>query len=692
MSATRIRGRRTRARAALVLTGAVLVGAAAAPSPSAAQATGDTRLQLVNQKLVLAPEEALTATLAVNGPIPDGAELAVTVSSRLRPARQGLHDLLDDGGELGSTVDFLSVPIAEVPRDTVGRLSLTVPTVRRSSDDRRDALRLSGPGLYPVTFELRTDQDDPVASLLSFVQRTDDTVVAVPMSVSLVTSLSSPPARQPDGSLVVDERTRADLQQLTAALQHNPAAPATLSLPPEVLDRLATSALPEDQAIVQNLAAVLPGRQILSRPYVTMDPSSSARSGLVSDYTRMLAQGEDALQSLFPGITPDRTLFLASGATNAAGAIDDAGLQLLRNLGTLNVILEPPAADTAEDPRASVDPTRTVQVSAGEGSAVRAQVLDRAILQRVAATADPVLAAYYLATELIALQAEAPTEPGRGVVVLPDRPVDSVFLGTLEDLVGQIPQLHAVDLGGLFAATSAATGPDQTEPLKIAPPGGAIADRGDLAAAVAQRRASVGQVASMLPPTDLMQRELREVLDLSLAEDLQPEQRDGYLGTVDGRLGAVTESIVPMDRRQFTITSRSTTIPITIRTTWPEPLRVKVRLTSPKLDFPDGDQIITVTDSSPPFRVPVEAKSNGTFQVTAALLTPEGDAPLGPPMAITVRSTALSGLGILVTTAAGLALAAWWVQHLRAKRRRRRSAAAAERHPTTPIDRDSLPI
>ena len=108
-----------------------------------------------------------------------------------------------------------------------------------------------------------------------------------------------------------------------------------------------------------------------------------------------------------------------------------------------------------------------------------------------------------------------------------------------------------------------------------------------------------------------------------------------------------------MDRRQFTITSRSTTIPITIRTTWPEPLRVKVRLTSPKLNFPDGDQIVTVTDASPPFRVPVEAKSNGTFQVTATLLTPDGDAPLGPPMAITVRSTALSGLGILVTTAAG---------------------------------------
>ena len=56
---------------------------------------------------------------------------------------------------------------------------------------------------------------------------------------------------------------------------------------------------------------------------------------------------------------------------------------------------------------------------------------------------------------------------------------------------------------------------------------------------------------------------------------------------------------------------------------------VKVRLTSPKLCFPEGDQVITVTESSPPFRVPVEAKSNGTFQVTATLLTPQGDAPLG---------------------------------------------------------------
>ena len=675
-----------RLRRAVLVTSVALLAITLVPTPTGAQSAGEHGLQLVSQKLVLAPEEPLTVTLAVSGTIPEGAELAVTVSSRLRPAREGLHAILDDGAELGGTVDFLSVPVADLPRDAVGRLSVTIPTVRRSADDHTDTLRLNAPGLYPLTFELRTDQDDSVASLLSFVQRTDDTVPVVPMSVALVNTVRSPPARQPDGSLIVDERARADLQQLTAALQHNPAVPATVSLPPELLDRLATSALPEDQALVQALAPVLVGRQVLSRPYVTMDPTTSARSGLAADYTRLLAQGEDALRTLFPGITPDRTHFLTTGT------IDEAGLQLLRNLGTLNVVL-PPTSDDADDPRAAVDPTRTVQMTVGDG-AVRAEVLDRAVLQRITADADPVLAAHYLATELIAVQADEPSQPGRGVVVLPpaDWPIDQVFLGTLEDLIGQIPQLHPVDLGALFAATTAATEPDSAGPVIIAPPGGDVADRSDLAVSVAQRRISVGQVASMLPATDPMARELRDVLDLSLAEDIQPDQRGGYFAAVDGRLGAVTGSIVPMDRRQFTITSRSTTIPITLRTTWPEPLKVKVRLTSSKLNFPDGDQVITVTDASPPFRVPVEAKTNGTFQVTALLLTPEGDSPLGPPMAITVRSTALSGLGILVTIAAALALAAWWVHYLRSKRRRRAAAAAAERHPTAPIDRDSLSL
>jgi hypothetical protein len=195
----------------------------------------------------------------------------------------------------------------------------------------------------------------------------------------------------------------------------------------------------------------------------------------------------------------------------------------------------------------------------------------------------------------------------------------------------------------------------------------------------------------MLPGKDPLSSEMRQLLDLSLADDNTAPQRAAYLSTVDSRLGAVTGSIVSTNRRRFTITSKHSTIPITVRTTWNEPLKVKLRLSSPKLNFPTGDQIITVDKSSPPFRVPVEARTNGTFKVTAALLTPQGDALLGPPDAITVRSTALSGLGLLVTIGAALVLVAWWLQNLRSRRRQKLEAAAAERHPTAPINRDTLP-
>ena len=108
----RHRARPPRLGLAAVCTG--LVGAVVATVPAGAQSPADTVLQLVGQKLVLAPEEPLTATLAVGGAIPEGAELAVTVYSRLRPERDGLHAVLDDGADLGGTVDFLTVPLVEV--------------------------------------------------------------------------------------------------------------------------------------------------------------------------------------------------------------------------------------------------------------------------------------------------------------------------------------------------------------------------------------------------------------------------------------------------------------------------------------------------------------------------------------------------------------------------------------------------
>jgi len=683
------RARRARVLSALMALAATAVVVPIATDRAVAQTTS---LRLVSQKLVIAPAEELDATLAVNGPIPPGAEVTVTVSSRLRSPVDGLHSLLDEGGSKGGTVDFLVMDVASV-QGPGGRLNLKIPTVRRSRDDTKDALRFSAAGLYPVTFELRTAEDDSIASLLTFVDRSAD-VATPPLAVSLVTAVNSPPAGQPDGTVHVDEAARSNLEQLVAALEHNPKAPTTVSLPPELLDRLGASPTAADQDLIRRLAAALAGREVLSRPYVAMDPSSAAGSSLSDDYTRMLAQGEDTLRRLLPGPVPDRSLYLADRA------LDEAGAQLLRNLGTLNVVLGPtsledqrakPATTHAGSTRAPT--TQTVQMKAADGSSLTASVLDPAVLRRITSKEDPVLAAYHLVAQLVAIQSENGDAPGRGIVVQPptSSTLSTVFLGTLEDQLARIPQLRPVALGTLFQLTAPMRASDGLTPARIPLAASAEPAGDNLSGQVTERRVRVQQVASMLPGKDPLSSEMRQLLDLSLADDNTAPQRAAYLSTVDSRLGAVTGSIVSTNRRRFTITSKHSTIPITVRTTWNEPLKVKLRLSSPKLNFPTGDQIITVDKSSPPFRVPVEARTNGTFKVTAALLTPQGDALLGPPDAITVRSTALSGLGLLVTIGAALVLVAWWLQNLRSRRRQKLEAAAAERHPTAPINRDTLP-
>ena len=460
--------------------------------------------------------------------------------------------------------------------------------------------------------------------------------------------------------------------------------PVTVSLPPELLDRLGASPTTADQDLMQRLAAAVARREVLSRPYVAMDPSTAAGSPLANDYTRLLAQGEDTLRRLLPGPVPDRSAFLAEQP------LDDAGAQLVRNLGTLNVVLSPAGGD--KDPKSKAAPTQTLRVRSSDGSTLTAAVLDRTLIAQITKKDDPVLAAYHVAAQLVALQSEDQGQPGRGIVVQPpaDWAISSVFLGTLEDELARIPQLRPMSLSTLFQITSATREGDA--PVTIPPTANTASDPDNLSGQVTERRVHVQQVASMLPANDSLASDMRQLLDLSLAEDNTAAQRATYLSTVDNNLNAVTGSLVSTNRRRFTITSKHSTIPITVRTTWDEPLKVKLRLSSPKLDFPTGDQIITVDKSSPPFRVPVEAKTNGTFKVTAALLTPDGDTLLGPPDAITVRSTALSGLGILVTIGAALVLAVWWLQNYRSRRRQKRGAAAAERHPTAPINRDTLPI
>jgi hypothetical protein len=105
---------------------------------------------------------------------------------------------------------------------------------------------------------------------------------------------------------------------------------------------------------------------------------------------------------------------------------------------------------------------------------------------------------------------------------------------------------------------------------------------------------------------------------------------------------------------------------------------VVVRLSSPRLNFPEGDvEVRLAPEDTTVVEIPVEARSNGTSPVTVEILTPSLD-PLTEPVTLTSRFTALTGLGQVLTAGLLLILLTWWFSHWRVRRR------AASTAPATP--------
>jgi hypothetical protein len=295
---------------------------------------------------------------------------------------------------------------------------------------------------------------------------------------------------------------------------------------------------------------------------------------------------------------------------------------------------------------------------------------------------DPVLAAHHLLAELVAVAIDANAE-GHGVVLVPPREwqPDATFLGTLLEGLATARLLRPLDLDAYFADVAPTTTPEG-EPVArvLAPP--TSPDLTAVTGPLVAKRFAIAGYTSMLDPADPLPDELEARLSASLSTEVTDAERAAYFDAVDDELEVLRTAIEPLPSQRITLAGGTSEIPLTIRSRTDTPLTVKVRFASPKLTFPEGDQIITVTGSER-LRVPVEARASGTFPLTVQVLTPTGDIPVVPAAQLTVQARRLTGLGIGLTVGAALVLATWWIHHARGVRRRRRAAEAAGRHPAS---------
>jgi hypothetical protein len=196
-------------------------------------------------------------------------------------------------------------------------------------------------------------------------------------------------------------------------------------------------------------------------------------------------------------------------------------------------------------------------------------------------------------------------------------------------------------------------------------------------AAIRDQRARIDGFATAAPTARDVSAQLGDLVLAGEADNLRPAQQAAVLHNTSSAVNAQLSQLV-VAGQPITLTSQRGRLPVTIVSNAPYPVTASLTLTSDKLLFTqNGLTQLTVPVLLHPQHanvifVDVQTRVSGTFRVGIAL-----DAPVvGTPLSvgeITVRSTATSVVGIILSLGAVLVLVVWWIRTSRKRRELRRA-------------------
>ena len=135
-------------------------------------------------------------------------------------------------------------------------------------------------------------------------------------------------------------------------------------------------------------------------------------------------------------------------------------------------------------------------------------------------------------------------------------------------------------------------------------------------------------------------------------------------------------SIVAPLTEKVTLTSRNADFPLTLQSRLGYPVDVVIDLqASNRLTFPGGNRIQKRLEGQRTrVKLRVRAPVSGDTPVQVTVRSPDGNVVLATSR-YTVRVTAVSGVGVVLTSGAALFLVIWWVRHWRSSARLRNGSA-----------------
>lgn len=535
--------------------------------------------------------------------------------------------------------------------------------------------QLVEPGVHPVVISLFDGAGtllDEIRTPLVRLGDEDDPWDAPELAVLL--DVEAPPSLQPDGTREIPAPLLERLTRVGDVLAAHPDLDLSVAAMPDTLDALGTIADPAAATLLERLV----GQDVLASPYVPLPVESFIRDGLDRLVAPLVERGTTVLADRV-GDQP------RPGTWTGTAAIGDAGGSLLDELGFDRLVVQAsddvtPADDEDADGEGSAEPAPLVDSGprpvAGAGPML-GLVVDPTLSAELASPLeeDADAAHVELARLLLRPAEEDPggstddpdDDEGRDATTVLVRPGPLPARSALAGLLDLLDDPEApVRVGGLDLVDDRLDeDADPVEPDLIE------VDLGAIAAQALELWSDLDTFSTLTGPSSPRSDDLRLQIATALATTTPDPARVTAVTTVDEELRSAFEGIRLSGQTDLNLTSRRGTLPVTIENTNGYPVHVVVRLRSDRLAFPEGEILpITVEEDILRIDVPVEALATGSVPVFVEVWTPDDRVRLDARQ-LNVRSTAVSGVGLVISLGALLVLVVWWTRNWRSTRRTR---------------------
>ncbi|MFN8017379.1 MAG: DUF6049 family protein [Acidimicrobiales bacterium] len=653
--------RAARAAAFAAACAATLLAAPTAAVAAGGAPTGTPALRLLDQPVAVAPDGDFTVLVeAVDAPT--ATDIAIDIYDKVAPG-EAIGPEPDRDPEATFNVVPVSSPTADGRR--VAGFTIDLRTEGQPSAGPW-SYRIDEPGVYPVRIRLRDGDQEELATLMTAIVRLPEPDEATQATrAALLVDVHRPPPtdpRQRDAADQADPSLLRELAPVLAALSTHPGLPATFSVTPDTLARIAGD--PDAAETLASLRNELEadGRTLLDAPYVDVDATSLVGADLGGELAHQRELGRQTLRELLT--TP------SAGTWRLQDRVDGPTLDALQAAGVDRLLLPDGAIRGVGATAGAVD----LPTSSGT---IRAASVSDDLTLGAAAPDDPVLAAHRLLARLAQASIDNATSavaPASAVVTIDPAQADEASLRIVSD---------ALALGTpLFAAAPLATVLDQGAAGTASPASTTPAALGPYPATLRSSRSALTSYESMVAGATELVAPYERTLALSAARDLDLAQRKDDAASVGADLQTPFTSITIPAQDKVTLGARDASFPLPIESSLDHPVKVVIELESnDRLAFPQNRIEATLQPGRQVIPIKVRTRATGDTPVRITVHSPDDGVTLAESQ-YTIRSTAVSGVGVVLTVGAAGYLALWWGRHWRrnrdearhARRRRRRRA------------------